>query len=346
MDTIIKILSNTLYRNIALSVLYALVFYIVYRIVMHYIKKMHHHDQIKFSLDNRIEQLIVQIVKLTLFIGYVYLVLLQFGLTINALFVNGLFKISLQVILYLVAGIFSLRFGVVLVDRLVMSSFKGGDVKRQMTISKILQSILRYFVWFVVVMGILDAFSVPTTTILTSAGVFGVAIGFGAQDLVKDIIRGFFIIFEGQFQIGDIVEIGGFRGEVVELGLKTTRIKSITGEVKIIANGNIDTIINFSKGNCLSIVDLGIDYGADISDVNNIINEYVKSLKDPRLKSDPIYLGVNELADSAVVLRIVFEAEYIDQFPIRRKILEELKNLMDQNNVSIPFPQMVVHRGE
>ncbi len=341
-----SILVDYIYRGILISVGLAVIFYIVYRIIMKYVHKVHMNDKIKFSLDNRAEQLILQLVRLSMLLIYVFLVLMQFGVGLSTIFVSKIFTISSQVVLYLVIGLFAHRFGSIAIEKIFLNSFKGDNVNRQLTITKLVQSVMKYFIWFVVGMGVLDAFGVDTTTILASASILGVAIGFGAQDLVKDIIRGFFIIFEGQFQIGDIVEVDGFKGRVKELGLKTTRIQSWTGEIKIISNGNINTVVNFSQDKCISVVDVGVDYGSDVSVVNGLINDYIKELKDSRLHNQPTYLGVQELADSAVVLRIVFEADYNDQFPIRRMMLEDLKRVFDANDVSIPFPQVVVHRGE
>lgn len=225
---------------------------------------------------------------------------------------------------------------------------KDPFTKKQETLIKLLQNIFKYVAWFVIVISILGLYGIETSAFLTSAGVLGVAIGFGSQDLVKDVIAGFFIIFEEQFSIGDIIEVDGFKGEAIDIGLKTTRIQSWTGEVKIVPNGNISNVINYTLSNSVAIVDVGISYETDISKMEDILiprlNDLSKEIDN--LLGEIQYLGVQALDDSAVVIRLIVETKAMQHFAIERKLRKEIKQLFDETDINIPYPQLVIHKGE
>src|SRR5690625_635199 len=136
--------------------------------------------------------------------------------------------------------------------------------RREKTLHKLLDNTLVYSIYIIVFMTILQTLGVKVGALLAGAGVAGLAIGFGAQSLVKDIIAGFFIVFEDQFSVGDYVSVSGAEGTVEEIGLRTTKIKSWTGERFVIPNGNISEVINYSIHNGLAIVDINIPYESDI----------------------------------------------------------------------------------
>ena len=167
------------------------------------------------------------------------------------------------------------------------------------------------------------------------------------QDLLKDFIAGISIILESQYRIGDIVTIDGFKGEVIFLSLKTTKIESYTGEVKIIANHNINNVVNHSITDSLAIVDVSVAYDSDLEKVEKVLIDLSKDLstKIPELKGDIEVLGVQELADSAVVYRLTALTEAMQQLGVQRQILKAVKVAFDKNGIEIPFPQVVVHNG-
>ena len=165
---------------------------------------------------------------------------------------------------------------------------------------------------------ILDIFGVDTKSLIASLGVLGLVVGLALQDLLKDFISGMTIIFENQYCIGDIISVGDFKGEVIGLGLKTTRIRSYTGEVKILSNRNISEVINYSQMSSFALVDVSVAYEEDYEKVekllNNLFIDIKKNKRIPFLKSDIKVLGINELADSAVIIRITAETESYKQY--------------------------------
>ena len=152
--------------------------------------------------------------------------------------------------------------------------------RREATLIKLLENTITYVVYFIAIMMALSVFHIDVKALLAGAGIVGLAIGFGAQSLVKDIITGFFIIFEDQFSVGDQVRIGTYEGVVEEIGLRTTKIKGFTGEVNIIPNGSIVDVTNFSINNSKAIVDVSIAYQGDINRAEKVILELIEKLPE------------------------------------------------------------------
>jgi small conductance mechanosensitive channel len=217
--------------------------------------------------------------------------------------------------------------------------------RRENTLLKLIENIISYVVYFIALVNILGVLSFDIKGLLAGAGVVGLAIGFGAQNLVKDVITGFFIIFEDQFSVGDVVLIGQFEGTVQEIGLRTTKIKSWTGELHILPNGSITEVTNFSIYNSLAIVDVSIAYEEDINQAEKIITDLLETLTDKyeEIVSTPQLLGVQTLAASDVVLRIIAETTPMNHALIGRMIRKEVKLCLDEHGIEIPFPRMVMY---
>ena len=214
---------------------------------------------------------------------------------------------------------------------------------KQKTIYSLVYNVVKYFILIVALLMILDIFGVDTKSLIAS-------LGLALQDLLKDFISGMTIIFENQYCIGDIISVGDFKGEVIGLGLKTTRIRSYTGEVKILSNRNISEVINYSQMSSFALVDVSVAYEEDYEKVekllNNLFIDIKKNKRIPFLKSDIKVLGINELADSAVIIRITAETESYKQYEVQRLIMKEIKILFDKENIKIPYPQIEVHNGK
>jgi small-conductance mechanosensitive channel len=220
--------------------------------------------------------------------------------------------------------------------------------RREETLSKLLDSILSYVVYFIAFMMILSVLTIDVKALLAGAGIVGLAVGFGAQNLVKDIISGFFIIFEDQFSVGDHVRIGQFEGNVETIGLRTTKLKSWTGEVHILPNGSIVQVTNFSLNNSLAIVDIGIAYGEDIEKAENVIEELLVKMpeKYEQLIKAPELLGIQTMGPTEIVLRIVAETLPMQQASIARSIRKDIKLHLDQNGIETPYPRLVMYSQE
>ena len=183
---------------------------------------------------------------------------------------------------------------------------------------------------------------------VTGLGITTAIVGLAFQDLAKDIIAGFSIITEGQYEVGDTIEVDGFIGKVVFLGLKTTRIRNIDGSTKIIANHHMDKIVNYSLNNSLAIVDVGVAYEIDSEKVLKILNKLADDLdgKVPDAKGKMKVLGINELGDSSVVYRVTMEVSSMKHYSVERYLRKEIKKAFDSANIKIPYPQLEVHNGE
>ncbi|MEK3992618.1 MULTISPECIES: mechanosensitive ion channel family protein [Robertmurraya] len=249
--------------------------------------------------------------------------------------------------IFILSGIF-IKVGKVMIENVFKVRTRSPlrvSERREATLLKLLQNILTYVVYFIAFMMILSTLTIDVSAMLAGAGIVGLAVGFGAQNLVRDIITGFFIIFEDQFSVGDFVRIGQFEGTVEEIGLRTTKIKTWTGELHILPNGNITEVTNFSLYNSMAVVDLSISYESDIKKAETVISELLQEMpaKYEDIIKTPEILGVQNLAASDVVLRIAAETLPMKHFVVARLLRKELKEWLDQNGIEIPYPRMVMY---
>ncbi|MDP4105004.1 MAG: mechanosensitive ion channel family protein [Bacillota bacterium] len=217
--------------------------------------------------------------------------------------------------------------------------------RREETLSKLLDNVLSYVIYFIAIMMILSVLGIDVKALLAGAGIVGLAIGFGAQSLVKDILSGFFIIFEDQFSVGDHIRVGQFEGDVEAIGLRTTKIKSWTGELHILPNGSILQVTNFSLNNSVAAIDVAIAYEENIEKAERVIQELLEKLPEQYedLVKTPELLGVQNLGPTEIVLRVVAETLPMKHFYIARMIRKEIKLKLDENGIEIPFPRLVMY---
>lgn len=213
----------------------------------------------------------------------------------------------------------------------------------------LLKSFLKYVYIFMGGIFILTAWGVEAGTLLLSLGLLGLVVSFGAQGLVEDLISGLFIILEKQFEVGDIVYLDGFRGQVLAINLRTTKFLDPTNnDIKYISNSQISTVLNLSQQASVGFCDMSIEYGSDLQKIEEICLEFLPTLKKKykEIKEVPKYYGVSALADSSVVLKFGALCDEKDKFGVSRILNRELKLLFDQNNINIPFPQIVLHNDK
>lgn len=220
------------------------------------------------------------------------------------------------------------------------------EKRRQSAGMNLLKSFLKYVYIFLGGIFILTAWGVETGTLLLSVGLLGLVVSFGAQGLVEDLISGLFIILEKQFEVGDIVFIDGFRGQVLEINLRTTKfLDPLNNDIKYISNSEIATVLNLSQQPSIAFTDMSIEYGADLRAIEKLCVDFLPSLKEKytEILEVPNYYGVAELADSAVLIRFGALCKEDNKFKVKRILNRELKLLFDENNINIPFPQLVLH---
>ena len=224
---------------------------------------------------------------------------------------------------------------------------KPGNVKRNKTLINVLQNTVSIFIWFVVFVMVLETFGVPVATLLAGAGVVGLAIGFGAQSLVKDMLTGFFILLENQFDTGDFVRINTSgttvaEGEVLSMGLRISKIQGYEGELFIIPNGTINEVINFSKYNSISFLDINLSLTEDLDHVEDLLNSYAETAMDAddSLVEKPQVLGLNDIVNGEAIMRVMLITQPMEHFGATRRNRKAIKNYLAENGVYISVPSM------
>lgn len=268
---------------------------------------------------------------------------------LNKLFTTGLIldylvKIISSIVVLIVSKMV-IKFGNRFIVKLIKRNKKEHDDRRKNTLVMLLKSILRYGIYFFAGMIILSIFNFPIASLLAGAGIVGLAIGFGSQNLVRDVINGFFILFEDQFGVGDYIKTAGVEGIVEEIGLRTTSIRNFGGELHIIPNGEITQVTNYSTGNMRVMVDVGVAYEEDPAHVIEVLEKLCGEIA--REKSDivtdgPTVLGVQELASSSVVIRIWAKVIPMEQWHMARYIRQRIKERLDETGIEIAYPHMVL----
>ena len=218
---------------------------------------------------------------------------------------------------------------------------------RRKTVLVLFRNIVKYVMIVITVITILGICHVNTTALVTSISALSVVIGLVFQDVLKDLLVGVSIILEDTFSIGDYVEINGFKGEVINFNFKSTRLKSLTNEVRIISNRNITEVTNFSFNKVMLSINVNAPYEEDYYKIENILKIIVGNLsKEEIFNSIELAPGVEDLGSSSVVYRINSIINYKDRLPAKRRILKEIKVVFDENDISIPYTQIEVHNAK
>lgn len=222
------------------------------------------------------------------------------------------------------------------------------NYKKIETFRVLLINIIKYAIILFTLLAMLTVYGIDVSSVLAGLGIVGIVVGLALQDFAKDIIAGISIILENQYAMGDVISVGDFKGEVIYLSLKTTRIKSWDGQVKILANRNINEVINHSMENSMAIVDVGVSYEDDIEKVEKVLNDLAIELTKtlPKLKGKVEVLGIESLADSSVVFKVIAPTVSMEHFAIQREMRKQIKLALDKNNIKIPYPQVEVHNGK
>lgn len=221
----------------------------------------------------------------------------------------------------------------------------GLSERKADTLSELLKSILRYVLYFIAIVAIAEQL-MPNgiKTVLAVTSVAGVAVGFGAQSLVKDVITGFFILFEDQFAVGDYVQIDGMSGVVETLGLRITKLRDFSGDLHIIPNGSITKVTNKSRGNMRALVDVDIAYEEDINHAINAIQSVSEEIKKDfeDIVEGPDVVGVTKLGESGITIRVVAKTTPMKQWSVEMELRKRIKYALDKEGIEIPYPRRVI----
>lgn len=230
-------------------------------------------------------------------------------------------------------------------------SFRAAERRqRAETIWVLVRRVILVAILVVVALTIALIWGVPITPFVAVGSVVGVAIGFGAQGLVSDVIAGFFIVAEDQFHIGDVIRIAGVSGSVEDVRLRVTVLRDLDGVVHYIPNGKIEVASNYTQEFSRLVVDVGVAYAADVDGALATLRQELEAFAaDPewadKIIEPPELLGVDRLGDSAVILRSVLTTRPDDRWTVKREALRRIKKRFSTDGIEIPFPQVTIHRG-
>ncbi|AEJ45174.1 mechanosensitive ion channel family protein [Alicyclobacillus acidocaldarius] len=239
---------------------------------------------------------------------------------------------AIRIAIFFALAQFLIRVGV-RITRRMLSLHARMDERRRKTLESLFTNVIRYTVYFVLVVEILSLFHVNVSAILASAGIVGVAVGFGAQSLVKDLISGLFILFEDQYGVGDIVQINGFKGTVISIGIRLTRIQAWTGEVQVIPNGQITSVTNYSRTHSTAVIDVTVPYDVDVDLVKSIMQRVLLGLQEerPDVVTGPVeVLGVQDVSNTNLVIRATAVCAPTKNGEIEREAHERIKEELDR----------------
>lgn len=223
--------------------------------------------------------------------------------------------------------------------------------KRADTLASVVHNLLRTVILIVALIMVLGELGIEIGPILAAAGIVGLAVGFGAQNMVKDVISGFFILMEDQIRVGDVVQVSGKGGVVEEVRLRTTVLRDLAGNVHYVPNGQIDVVTNMTKGFSYYVFDIGVAYREDVDEVTAVMQEVGEQLRrDPPFSEDILepleILGLDRFDDSAVIIKARIKTRPIKQWTVGREYNRRLKKAFDERGIEIPFPHVTVYMGE
>lgn len=243
---------------------------------------------------------------------------------------------SIQVIVVSVALNYLLKF---------LMHFTLAHTSKGITIAQILGSFLKWALAIASILVILALWGVDTTALVASAGVLTLVVGLGAQSLIADIIAGLFIVFEEEFEVGDIIVLDGWRGTVVEIGIRTTRVQDAGGNIKIVNNSEIKAVINQTKQSSVAKCYLNINYEEDLDKVQKVADENLAEVSKQvkGLLSDIQYRGVSEFSSNGVTLFFMAKCKEPDIFQIQRDMNKVLKQMLEKNGIYLAYQNIVVH---
>ena len=266
----------------------------------------------------------------------------------------------LRIVLILIGGYIASRFLRGGLNRLESTLITAGEKtetvpgaarKRVTTLVGMLRTILLVLLWAVVLIIALEQIGLNITPILAGAGIIGLAVGFGAQNLVRDVIGGFFLVLENQVRVGDVAIVNGTGGLVEAITFRTIVLRDLAGVVHVFPNGTINTLSNMTKVWSGYVLDMGVAYKEDTDHVAEVMRRVAEEMRaDPEWRDrilEPIeILGVDDFADSAVVIKARLKTQPIQQWNVGREYRRRLKKAFDAEGIEIPFPHRSIYVGE
>ena len=264
---------------------------------------------------------------------------------INSEMVTKYFDMAVKVVLVIIVA----QLSIVILNKAVVNLFRFSpkfrlDDKKTNTVSGILKSAIKYTIYIVMITTILNIMNILKEPVIAAAGIGGIAIGFGAQSLIRDVFTGFMILFEDQYATGDFITIGGMTGYVEDMGLRITKIRAINGDLHIVPNGEIKTVTNHTRGNSLAIVEVGILYSEDEKKARDIFQQVMDKyyIENPEIILEkPEVLGVIKFNESEVVMRAIAVTKALAHWQVERDMRGLLIEAFKRENIKMPLPKLV-----
>ena len=219
--------------------------------------------------------------------------------------------------------------------------------KKAATVISLVRSLVKWAIIIVAIFLVLKKWGVDTNKILASIGIIALIVGLGCQTLISDVGAGIFLVADSAFEVGDIVVVDNFRGTVVEIGLKSTKVEDAGGNIKVISNSSINSMVNLTNALSLSIVEISIPYEENLARTETLLIERLKDMKKriPTIVEGPFYKGVEDMGDSAVILKVIAKVKEEDRFQTTRDMKRDIYIFLNENAITVPYPQLTITQG-
>lgn len=296
-----------------------------------------------------LKQIVRALIRVGIGLAALVAVLDAFGVEARALVRDPQLRGYLDALLIIAAAHVIIRVGSLLIDEIFARAQTRAetdpriDAQRAVTLRGLLRSVLRYAVDTAAVLMVLSELGFNTNALLASVGVVSLAVGFGAQSLVRDVLAGFFILFEDQFQVGDHVELAGVEGFVQEIGFRVTKVRAWDGSLHIIPNGEITRVRNAARSPMRVMFEVRVAYEEDIDRALQVLQAVCDRFRgDPRVTNGPMVLGVSGFADSWLNVLIWGHAEPGQQWAVTRELRLAVKKALDEAGIQAPYPRTIL----
>ncbi len=235
-----------------------------------------------------------------------------------------------------------------LILKIIIKNYsKNNKAKKRhaVTLANVLYSAVKYVSCGIMIIILLGVWGINVKPLLAGAGIIALAVSLGAQKFISDLINGIFIVFQNYYDVDDVVEINGFKGRVMEVSVKSTKLINWKNEIKIIANGNIGDVTNFSRAPSVALLEIEIDYNENIDEVVALLNEKLLVIREnyPQIIEGPYVNGVTDLGSNGVKIGIIVKTNPEEYYDVVREIRRYVKNLFDTEQILIPYNQVVIH---
>ena len=303
--------------------------------------------------------LIIEIIVLSLFVlGFAFLIVMQItqpDLELSIWMKENILEVSTikETVISHIPVLITSAFWIIVIyaiSRILRIIFKARMEKsdRLKTVFSLLDGFVKYGFAIAIIILILQVVGVDPAALIASVGVLTLVVGLGAQPLIADIIAGIFIIFENEYNVGEIITINGFRGTVTEIGIRSTKILDAAGNIMIINNNSIGDVINLSRELSLAVVDFEFPYTFPLEKMESILHDNFPKFREkiPQIVEGPFYKGICQYKDSNIAVRVLAKVKEEDKYQVERDLLREYRLILIENDVDVAFPQVVVSYAE